>query len=129
MNWKEVIDKKPFAILSTTMPNGSPKLNPVWVDREGDNILINSLKDSQEDLNMRSRPRIAIIARYPDNSNQFLEIQGEVIKIKEEHAEEHIDKLASKYLGVKKYPFRNKGDKRATYVIKPKKINLHTRPE
>ncbi len=123
-----MIDNKPFAILSTTMLDGSPKLNPVWVDREGDSILLNSVRDGQEGLNMRSRPKIAIIARYPDKQNQFLEIQGEVVKIKEAGAEEHIDKLTEKYLGVKKYPFRGEGDKRAIYVIRTTKINLHTRP-
>jgi hypothetical protein len=37
-------------------------------------------------------------------------------------AEEHIDKMAKKYLGVDKYPGRSPGEKRVVLRIKPQKI-------
>ena len=36
--------------------------------------------------------------------------------------EEHIDKLAKKYLGVDTYPGRSPGEKRVILKIKPEKI-------
>ena len=37
-------------------------------------------------------------------------------------ADEHIDKLAKKYLGADKYPFRAPGEKRILLKIKPESV-------
>ena len=50
-------------------------------------------------------------------------IRGKVIEqISGDVAEEHIDKLAKKYIGKDKYPGRSPGEKRILLKIKPEKI-------
>ena len=50
-------------------------------------------------------------------------IRGKVIEqISGDVAEEHIDKLAKKYIGKDKYPGRSPGEKRVLLKIKPEKI-------
>jgi hypothetical protein len=34
-----------------------------------------------------------------------------------EGADEHIDRLAQKYLGVDRYPYRQEGEQRITYLV------------
>jgi hypothetical protein len=49
-------------------------------------------------------------------------IRGKVIEQTNQGADEHIDKLAKKYLGVDSYPMRSPNEKRIIIKIKPEKI-------
>jgi len=51
-------------------------------------------------------------------------VQGDVVDITEQGADAHIDKLAKKYLGKDKYPFRGPGEERVIYKIKPSKVSV-----
>jgi hypothetical protein len=43
----------------------------------------------------------------------------------DEGADEHIDKLAKKYLGVDEYPFRSPEEKRVIIRIHPARVDVH----
>jgi hypothetical protein len=58
----------------------------------------------------------------PSNPYNTLSIRGNVAEQTTEGADEHIDKLANKYLGVDKYPFRAAGEKRIILKIRPEKV-------
>ncbi len=118
----DLFEKKAFANLATVMPDGTPQVTPVWVEADGDEVVINSAKGRRKDLNMRSRPNVALSMQDPDNPYRYLEIRGTVVEITEEEADDHIDKLANKYLGVDKYPYRQEGEVRVIYRIKPEKV-------
>ena len=55
-----VSSKKAFANLATVSSNGAPQVTPVWVDSQGDTILINSAKGRLKDRNMRKEARVAL---------------------------------------------------------------------
>jgi PPOX class probable F420-dependent enzyme len=112
-----ILDKKTFVHLATLGKDGAPQVSPVWVDREGDLIVVNSAKGRVKDRNMKSRS--AVSATDPDNPYRALMIQGRVVKITEEGADAHIDKMAKKYLGRDKYPFRTPREVRVKYYIEP----------
>jgi hypothetical protein len=59
----------------------------------------------------------------PDNPFHFVEIRG-IARGTTEGADEHIDRLAKKYLGVDEYPYRNPDEQRITYVIEPEVVRL-----
>ncbi len=118
---RDLFKKKAFANLATLMPDGSPQVTPVWVDAEGDIVLINSAKGRRKDLNMRSRPKVALSMQDPDNPYRYLEIRGKVVETTEKGADDHIDKLAKKYIGLDKYPYRQKGEVRVIYKVKAEK--------
>jgi PPOX class probable F420-dependent enzyme len=118
----DILDKKTLVHLATTGKDGSPQVSPVWVDREGDTIIINSAKGRVKDRNMRSHAQVALSATDPDNPYRALMIQGRVVKITEDGADAHIDKMAKKYLGQDKYPFRSPTEVRVKYYIEPLKV-------
>ena len=74
--------------------------------------------------NVRRDPRIALAIVDPDNPYRYLEIRGRVVEITEQGADDHIDKLAKKYLGVDKYPYRQPSETRVIYKIKPEHTNM-----
>jgi hypothetical protein len=60
-----------------------------------------------------------------DNNNPYhmVTIKGEVVEqITGDIADNHIDKLAKKYLNKDKYPSRIPGEKRILLKIKPEKV-------
>jgi hypothetical protein len=46
-------------------------------------------------------------------------VRGQVEEITEDGADQHIDKMAKKYMGVDKYPYRQANEVRVLYKIKP----------
>ena len=115
--YRDLFNKKAFASLGTLMPDGSPQVTPVWCDVEGDLVIINSAKGRQKDRNLRRDPRVSLAIIDPDNPYRYLELRGRVVEITEQGAAAHIDKMAKKYLGVDKYPYKNPNEIRVMYKI------------
>ena len=120
--FKDLFQKKAFANLATLMPDGRPQVSPVWFDLDGSQIRVNSAKGRVKDKNMRRDKRVALSIVDPDNAYRHLDVQGEVVEITEQGADPHIDQLAKKYLGQDKYPFRQPGEVRVLYKIRPDRV-------
>ena len=112
--------KKAFANLATTMPDGSPQVTPVWFDYEGGRIRVNTAKGRVKARNMKTGVPVALAIMDPDEPYRYLQVRGRVRRVQEEGADAHIDSLAKKYLGKDKYPFRQPGEVRVMYEIEPK---------
>ena len=122
--YRDLFNKKAFASLATLMPDGKPQVTPVWCDVEGDLVIINTAKGRQKDRNLRRDPRVALSIIDPDNPYRYLELRGSVAEITEHGAAEHIDKMAKKYLGVDKYPYRNPNEVRVIFKIRPEHATM-----
>ncbi|HKP13279.1 MAG TPA: PPOX class F420-dependent oxidoreductase [Blastocatellia bacterium] len=117
--FRDLFDKKAFAHVVTMMPDGTPQVTPVWVDYDGTHVIINSARGRQKDKNLRRNPNVALSIQDPDNGYRYLEVRGRVTEITEDGADEHIDKMAKKYMGVDRYPGRSPGEVRVIYKIEP----------
>ena len=121
--YRDLFTKRAFASLATLMPDGSPQVTPVWCDHEGDLVIVNTAKGRQKDKNMRRDPRVALAIIDPENPYRYLEIRGRVAEITEQGADAHIDKMAKKYLGADKYPYRQSGEVRVMFKIQPERVS------
>lgn len=115
--------KKAFASLGTLMPDGTPQVTPVWFDYDGKNLIFNSARGRQKDLNVRRDPRVTMTIIDPENPYRYIEVRGRVTGITQEGADKHIDKLAKKYLGQDKYPYGQPGEVRVLYTVRPEKVH------
>ena len=120
--YKDLFSKVAFAHLATLMANDRPQVTPVWVDLDGSHIRVNSAKGRVKDKNMRRNKRVALSIADPDNPYRYLAVQGEVVDVTEEGADDHINSLAKKYLGKDLYPFRQPGEVRVIYKIRPDRV-------
>ena len=96
----DLFGKKSFANVATVMKDGSPQVSPVWVDFDGDNILINASRGRQKLKNLKRDHRVVISIQYPDNPNRKLIVRGRVVEETEQGADEHINKLAKNIPGL-----------------------------
>ena len=122
--YRDLFTKRAFASLATLMPDGSPQVTPVWVDLDGSQVIVNSAKGRQKDKNIRRDTRVALAVIDPENPYRYLEIRGPVVEITEQGADAHIDKMAKKYLGADKYPYRQPSEERVMYKIQPEHVNV-----
>jgi PPOX class probable F420-dependent enzyme len=122
--YRDLFTKRAFASLGTLMPDGRPQVTPVWCDLDGDLVIVNTAKGRQKDKNIRRDPRVALAVIDPENPYRYLEIRGRVVEITEQGADAHIDKMAKKYLGADKYPYRQPGEVRLMLKIQPEHTNM-----
>lgn len=120
----DLFQKKTFAHLATLMPDGTPHVTSVWVDYDGQYIVINSASGRLKDRNMAKRREVAVEITDPDNPDRYVLVRGPVVEITEQGADDHLDKLAQRYLGREKYPpsMRFPGEVRRLYKILPKHV-------
>jgi len=111
-----------FAHLATLMPDGSPQVTPVWVDLEDGRILVNTAEGRAKPRNVRRDPRVAISITKQDNPYASAFIRGRVVEMRHEGADELIDRLAKKYIGQDRYPWRQPGEQRLIMVIEPEHV-------
>jgi PPOX class probable F420-dependent enzyme len=120
-----------FAFVSTLMNDGSPQVTPTWVDIEDGIIFVNTAEGRLKHKNISRDPRIAICVVDQNNPYHMVTVRGRVVEQTTEGADEHIDKLAKKYLGVDKYPGPKDypGQKRVIIKIKPERVLYQPPPQ
>jgi PPOX class probable F420-dependent enzyme len=68
-----------FAHLATLMRDGTPQVDPVWVDLEGDEILV-STRESHKAKNSHRDTRVGLSVIAMDNPYQEAQMRGRVIE-------------------------------------------------
>jgi PPOX class probable F420-dependent enzyme len=120
---RRLFEEANFGHLATLMPDGSPQVTPVWVDFDGRHILVNTAEGRQKPRNIRRDPRVAIDVISQGNAYAFAQVRGRVVEVTNEGAEQHIDRLAKKYLGRDRYPWRQPGERRVIFKIAPEHVS------
>jgi PPOX class probable F420-dependent enzyme len=91
-------------VIATLRPDGSPHVTPVWVDWDGEAVLVNTASAVKQ-AHIRHDPRvgIAVFDRYAPQ--RYVEIRG-TASLSEEGAWEHADKLVRRYAAGDRMPRR-----------------------
>ena len=92
-----------FASLATTMADGAPQASVVWIDVDGDDVLVNTAEGRTKTENMRRDPRVALCLFDAGDPYRQLMARGRVTGFTHEGADAHIDALAKKYTGADVY--------------------------
>ena len=117
----KLLQEPQIAHLTTLMKDGAPQTTPVWVDVEpdGGHVLINTADTRLKTGNVERDPRVSVSVVDSGNAWRYALVRGQVVERRHEGADEHIDKMARKYLGQETYPFRNPAERRIVLRIKP----------
>lgn len=117
----KLLQEPQLAQFATLMADGAPQITPVWVDVEpdGSHILINTAEGRLKTKNTSRNPDVAVSVVDSQNPWRYTVVRGKVVDQVHEGADEHIDRMAQKYLGQEKYPFRRPDETRVILRIKP----------
>ncbi len=128
---RDLLETPVHGVLTTLMPDGTPQASMVWVDYDGEYVLINTTLERQKGRNMCHCPRVTLLVIDPKNSSRWIEVRGIVVEITQECAEAHADKLTQRYNPNKQhfygdiYPVSKKYEETRVIVkIEPIKVAL-----
>ena len=93
----------------------------VWIDVDGDDVVFNTAEGRLKLKNLRRDPRIIIAVQDRNDPQSYMVFHGKA-SVTEAGADAHIDKLAKRFLGAEKYPFRRPGEKRLIVRVKLDRI-------
>jgi PPOX class probable F420-dependent enzyme len=112
------------------MPNGTPQSSIVWVDYDGEYVLVSTTLERQKGRNMQANPKVALLVIDPKNSSRWIQVQGRVKELTGEGAESLADTLTRRYTRKKHfygdiYPVEQRAkETRVTARIEPLKVSL-----
>jgi PPOX class probable F420-dependent enzyme len=121
---KALASSKNFAVLTTLMADGTPQSHVMWVDHDGEHILINTEVHRQKYANVTRDPRATVTIMDADNGYSYTEVRGTVVEtIGGETARRHIDELSHRYFG---RPYSNRiQSERVILRIRPDRVIVH----
>jgi PPOX class probable F420-dependent enzyme len=97
----DLLDSPLPTVLTTEMPDGRLQSTVVWCNREGDTVLLNTMREFQKARNLANRPRATVTVLDPDGE-RWIEIRGRA-ELRNDGALEHLDALSRLYTGTAPY--------------------------
>ena len=122
---KALLDAPNHAVISTFNPDGSIHSTVVWQEVVDGALNVNSAAGRRWPANLEADPRVTAVVLAQDNPYEYVEVRG--IATRADGADEQIDRLAKKYIGQERYPFRSEGEQRVRYVVTAERVH-HRKP-
>jgi PPOX class probable F420-dependent enzyme len=108
---KRILEDKAYGHVITFNASGQPQVTMVWMDVDGDHVVFNTAEGRLKPKNLRRDPRVVISVQDRNDPQSSMVFHGRASLV-EAGADAHIDKLAKRFLGADRYPFRAPGEKR-----------------
>ena len=115
------------ATVCTHAADGSIHAQPVWVDTDGTDVLLNSVDGRAWVRNLRRDAHVTCTIVDLANPYEFVEIRGRASTPRRDGADAHIHQLARKYLDVDEYPWMDPDQPRVLVRVTPQRI-VHMSP-
>ena len=123
---KALLEGPNFAHLATLRKDGAPQVDPVWVGREGERILVGTGESTVKARNAKRDSRVALsIVGYRNPYDEAM-IRGRVVELRPDADFRVMDVISRKYIG-KEFPWRNP-EGRVVLVIEPEDVKVAKLP-
>jgi len=97
---KQLFLDKNFVVLATTRRDGNPRAVVLWVDVDGQDLIVNGAQRRSWIANLRRDPRVALTIFDLQEPYRRVAVQGTVTQITDDGADEHYLSLVQKYRGL-----------------------------
>jgi PPOX class probable F420-dependent enzyme len=123
---REIAADKNFAHLSVPRKDGTIQSVVIWADVDDQGRLtVNSAEGRGWPANLRRAGQATVSIANAENPYEFVSLTGKVVEDTHEGADEHIDALAKKYMGVDSYPYRRDDEQRVKFALEPERVGVH----
>ena len=119
---RKMLEDKAYGHVVTFNAKGKPEVTMVWMDVDGDEVLFNTAEGRRKPGNIRRDPRVIVSVQDRNNPQAYAVFYGKG-RVLDAGADAHIDKLAKRFLGVDKYPYRQPTEKRLIVRIAVDRIS------
>jgi PPOX class probable F420-dependent enzyme len=121
---EELLQAKNFCHVATLRADGSVHGVPVWVDVQDGRPVLNTAEGRAWPANLARDPRVTLTVQNLENPYEYLAVRGTAAERTTDGADEHIDLLAKKYMGVDTYPLRQPGEQRLIIRVDPEYVKV-----
>ncbi|MDG5777595.1 PPOX class F420-dependent oxidoreductase [Haloarculaceae archaeon H-GB2-1] len=100
-DYRDLFERETFAHFATTLPDGTSHVSPVWVDYDGEYVLVAVQRNSRKHKNIQGEPTVAFSITDPDNPYRFVSVRGAVAEQTDDDAEvgPYLDAQSRQYWG------------------------------
>ena len=121
---RAILAGRNMAHVATLMSDGSPQVSPVWIELDGDRLLIFSAGVNLKLRNLRRDPRVGVSLCDERNPYRSAVIRGRVVEeIEGQEAIDIMDRISNRYVG-SDFPVRSA----IVSVIEPIKVLFQELP-
>ena len=99
-------DEPNVGVVSVLREDGSAHQSVVWVDWDGEHVLLNLNTWRAKLDHLKRDPRVSILVLDRDDPYRWLGLEGTVVETTPEGAYEHIVRQAGVYRGKEEYPLK-----------------------
>src|SRR4030088_498438 len=121
---EELLKAKKLRVVSTLREDGSVHRTRLWIDVQDGKPVMNTAEGRAWPRNLERDPRITLTVQNMENPYEYVEVRGRVGERTHEGADQHIDQLAKKYMGVDEYPMRQPGEQRVIIRVEPDVVRV-----
>lgn len=113
-----------YGHLATTRPDGTPQVNPMWFEWDGEVLRFTHTTKRQKYRNIAANPAVAMSISDPENPYRYLEVRGLVEDIVPDPEGAFYLHLNDRYDGPLTEPPADKAD-RVILVVRPTSFSKH----
>jgi PPOX class probable F420-dependent enzyme len=118
---RPLFDEPYFATLTTLEPDAQPQVTAVWTTRDGDDVLISTVKGRRKEQNLRREPRATVFVLDPADPWHYVEVRGRAV-VEDDPKGELIQELSHLYLKGP-YTYDPPDVERVIVRLTPEKVN------
>jgi PPOX class probable F420-dependent enzyme len=94
----DLLDRALPAVLTTGMPDGRLQSTVVWYEREGDHLLVNTMREFRKARNLAARPYATLLVMEPGDGDRWVEVRARAVRDDRDPVD-HLDALSRRYTG------------------------------
>lgn len=110
-----------FIALGTIRADGTSHVSPVWGEYDGTHVVFNTAEGRAKHLHIERDPRVTLTVWNAENPYSYVEVVG-TATVTTEGADDHINKMAKKYIDEDVYPWKKPGEVRLIVKVALSKV-------
>lgn len=125
---REIIDEgQNYAHVAIPRSDGTVQTVIVWANTDADgNVMLNSSEGRAWPANLQRAGTATVTVMADGNPYEWVSVTGRLEEATHDGADEHIDALSKKYTGEDTYPYRQPGEQRIKFTLRPERIHYNS---
>jgi len=108
-------------VVTDLRPDGSPHSTVVWVDVDDEGVSFNTARPRAKPRYLEVDPRVSLVVLDPRDPYRWIAMTGTVM-MRDEGANDQIDRLSKKYTGRERYAGHKPGEDRLKVRIRVERL-------
>lgn len=121
---REIVEQgRNYAHVAIPRGDGTVQTVIVWTHTDDSgNVTLNSAEGRTWPQNLRRAGTATVTLMADGNPYEYVSVTGRLVDDTHDGADEDIDRLAKKYLDEDRYPFRQPGEQRVKFTLRPERV-------